>query len=82
MPESDLQGSNFRNGVKFSVQTFSDANDACRNWCGSVQFGSKPSGSKVKTGEVVRKLSSEPRDAQNNPANAFRRPRHRWSTLS
>ena len=81
MPEKDLHGRSFRKGVRFSVQTFSDGNDACRIWCGASHCGSDPSGRKDCVGEVVRNSSIEPREAQKRPARAFLRPFQRSLTL-
>lgn len=81
IPERPLQGSNFRKGVRFSVQTCSDARDACRRWWGMPQSGRLPSGAKGMTGDVVRCSSRVPSDAQNNPASAFRNPDQRASML-
>lgn len=81
MPDKDLQGSSFKNGVRFSVQTFSEGSVPCRNLCGEPHSGNEPSGRNVITGDVVRCSSSEPRDAQNRPLRAFLNPFHRSSTL-
>jgi hypothetical protein len=80
MPERDLQGRSFRNGVRFSVQTCSDGRVPCRNWY-SDDRGRSPSGRNVSEGDDVRCSSIDPSDAQNNPAKLLRSPRHRSSTL-
>ena len=76
-----MHGRSLRKGVRFSVQTCSDARMACRSWWGCVKLGSEPSAWKVRTGEVVRCSSRCPRDAQKRPASPLRRPDHRWSRL-
>lgn len=81
MPDKDLHGKSFRNGVKFSVQTCSEGRDAWRIRWGIPQSGNSPSGSNERVGDVVRSSSSDPREAQKRPARAFRRPFHRSSML-
>ena len=81
IPEKALHGRSLRNGVKFSVQTCSEGRDAWRSWWGTPQSGRLPSGWNESTGDVVRCSSSAPRDAQNNPERALRRPFQRSSTL-
>ena len=54
-----------KKGVRFSVQTFSDGNAACRIWWGRSTSG-EPSGRKGWECDVVRSSSIEPREAQNS----------------
>ncbi len=82
IPAFPLQGSNFKKGVRFSVQTTSRGNVPC-NKCrfDSVEFEWSPAGLKDMTGRVVRVESMKFREAQKRPDNAFVKVSHRSSAL-
>lgn len=82
MPVFPLQGSNFRKGVRFSVQTTSLGSVPC-NKCRFEDAASEwsPSGWKDMTGRVVRVSSMKLREAQNRPERAFVKVNHLRSAL-
>lgn len=82
MPAFPLHGSNFRKGVKFSVQTTSLGNVPCRRWRFDKEaFEWSPVGSKVTTGLVVRVESIKLSEAQNKPETALVRVVHLANAL-
>lgn len=83
IPALPLHGNNFKNGVKFSVQTTSRGKVPC-NKCKFDCIDSlwSPAGSKDITGLVVRVESMKFRDAQKRPDNAFVKVNHSLSALN
>lgn len=82
MPVLPLHGSNFRNGVRFSVHTTSRGSVPCRRCkLDAVASAWSPSGWKDMTGRIVRVPSMKLREAQNRPDKAFVRVSHLWSAL-
>ena len=66
IPAFPLQGSNFKNGVRFSVQTTSPGSVPCKR-CRLLAGEWSPAGSKETTGRVVRVESTKFKDAQKRP---------------
>lgn len=66
MPAFPLHGSNFKKGVRFSVQTTSPGRVPCRR-CNLSTLEWSPNGSKETTGRVVRVESTKFSEAQNKP---------------
>ena len=66
IPAFPLQGSNFKKGVRFSVQTTSPGSVPCRR-CRLLAGEWSPAGSKETTGRVVRVESTKFIDAQKRP---------------
>lgn len=82
IPALPLHGNNFKNGVRFSVQTTSRGNVPYRRCVfAAVVFGWLPSGWKDMTGRVVRVPSMKLREAQKRPDKAFVSVSHFWSAL-
>ena len=77
IPALPLQGNNFRNGVRFSVQTTSRGRVPCSRYKSSLKlFGGSLVGSKVIFGLVVRVESMKLSEAQNKPERALLRVTH------
>lgn len=66
IPAFPLHGSNFRKGVRFSVQTTSPGSVPCKR-CSWLDGSWSPAGSKEATGRVVRVESMKFNDAQKRP---------------
>ena len=77
IPALPLQGSSFRNGVRFSVHTTSRGRVPCSRYRLSVEaLVPTLAGSKVIIGLVVRVESMKLREAQNKPERALFRVTH------
>lgn len=82
IPALPLQGSSFRKGVRFSVQTTSRGNvpwSRCR--FDNEAFEWSPTGSNVVRGRVDRVESMKLSEAQKRPDNALFRVIHRANAL-
>ena len=72
IPALPLHGSNFRKGVKFSVQTTSLGSVPCKRYKSSEdEFGMLLAGWNVILGVVVLVASMKLREAQNKPERAL-----------
>ena len=72
IPALPLHGSNFRKGVKFSVQTTSLGSVPCRRYrLSEDEFDTLLAGSKVNLGLVVLVESMKLSEAQNRPERAL-----------
>lgn len=76
IPAFPLHGSNFTNGVKFSVQTTSPGRVPCKRCSRSLVVEWSPIGSKDTTGLDVRVESIKFREAQNSPERDWVRDIH------
>ena len=82
MPALPLQGSNFRKGVKFSVQTTSPGRVPWRKCRVDWLLEWFPVGSNETTGRVVLVESTKFKDAQNRPDRDCVREVHLSNALS
>lgn len=83
MPAFPLHGSNFRKGVKFSVQTTSRGRVPCNKYRSSEELLERSlAGSNVNWGLVVLVESTKLSEAQNNPERALFKVTHLANDLN
>jgi hypothetical protein len=82
IPAFPLHGSNFKKGVRFSVQTTSLGKVPCKRYrFDKVELEWSPLGINDMTGRMVRVESIKFKEAQKRPDNALVRINHRPSAL-